>query len=89
VGQDTSSATAVAAVPVNDELMEPLVKLGRTRFSKTRGAGGSIKPGVELSVTPGSVEIRNEPAKQAAAALLWVCHRSMAALEWRNVRWKS
>jgi hypothetical protein len=41
--------------------------------SQTRGAGGSIKPGVERSGTPGSVEMRNEPAKRAAAASLWVC----------------
>jgi hypothetical protein len=56
----------------HDKLKESLNKLRRTKAPKTRGAGGSIKPGVEHSGTPGSVEIRNEPVKRAAAASLWV-----------------
>jgi hypothetical protein len=50
---------------MSEKLQESLNKLRRTKPPKTRGAGGSIKPGVERSGTPGSVEIRNEPAKQA------------------------
>jgi hypothetical protein len=51
----------------HDKLKESLNKLRRPKAPKTRGAGGSIKPGVKRSGTPGSVGIRNEPVKRAAA----------------------
>jgi hypothetical protein len=56
-------STLMKSIPLFD-LDKDLNKLLRTKLSQARGAGESIKPGVERSGTPGTEERKN-PARES------------------------
>ena len=68
-----TTLTSVSAVMIesegsNDKLKEPLIKSINSRICLARGAGDSVKPGVERSGTPGGGPVlRIERAKRAIA----------------------